>query len=167
MGLWIIQEVQRLLPSQPSFATLVDLARNDPFPSIFDVNDPRFLKPDNMIKEIQAYFTEKGLLAPQSAGQLASCVYHSLAECYKKAINELEAITGNAYECINIVGGGCKNILLNELIYEKTRKKVLAGPIEATAIGNLSAQMMADHLFEDVEHLRNAIGNSFEIETYQ
>ena len=95
-----IQEVSRNLDEKYSFAKLVELARQDQFAGIFDVNDERFLKPESMIFEIKQYFQERHETAPQTVGQIASCVYHSLAYGYKKAIEELEMITKQTYPCL-------------------------------------------------------------------
>lgn len=167
MGLWIIQEVSRNLGGQYSFAKLVEEARRDPFNGIFDVNDDRFLKPDSMILEIKKYFEERHEEAPQRVGEIAYCVYNSLAHCYNEAIEELETITHKKYSTINIIGGGCQNELLNEMIAEVTGKKVVAGPIEATALGNILSQLLADGVIKDLKAGRQMIRESFEIKEYQ
>jgi len=167
MGLWIIQEVSRDLGNQYSFEKLVEEARKDPFNGIFDVNDERFLKPDSMILEIKKYFEERNQEAPQTVGEIAYCVYNSLAHCYKKAIEELEDITNKNYETINIIGGGCKNTLLNELIAKVTGKRVISGPVEATALGNILSQLLADGVVKDLQEGRQMIKQSFKIEEYK
>ena len=167
MGLWIIQEASRNLEGKYSFAQLVDLAKANPFDGIFDVNDQRFLKPEHMITEIQNYFQERNQRYPQSVGEIAYCVYHSLAYCYKKAIAELEDLTQQTYTTINIIGGGCQNELLNEMIAEVTHKKVVAGPIEATALGNILSQLLSQGVINDLEEGRNMIKRSFKIKEYE
>lgn len=167
MGLWIIQEVSRNLGHQYSFAKLVEEARRDPFDGIFDVNDDRFLKPESMILEIKSYFEERHQKAPQSVGEIAYCVYHSLAHCYKEAIEELEDITGKHFDTINIIGGGCQNELLNEMIAKVCKRKVVAGPIEATALGNLLAQLIQQGVVNDLSEGRQLIKASFEVKEYK
>lgn len=167
MGLWIIQEVSRNLEGQYSFGKLVELARENPFEGIFDVNDDRFLKPDHMIREIQHYFQERNQAYPQSVGEITYCVYHSLAYCYKRAIEELENLTNQTYTTINIIGGGCQNELLNEMIGEVTHKKVVAGPVEATALGNILSQLLSQGVIKSLEEGRQMIRQSFEIKEYQ
>ena len=167
MGLWIIQEVSRNLGNQYSFSKLVEEARNASFDGIFDVNDDCFLKPDSMILEIKKYFEERNEEAPQSVGETAYCVYHSLAYCYKKAIEELEKMTNKKYTTINIIGGGCQNELLNEMIADVTGKRVVAGPIEATALGNVLSQLLADGVIIDLNQGREMIRQSFEIKEYK
>lgn len=164
MGMWIIQEVSRNLDGKYSFGELVDLARESDFEGIFDVDDPRFLKPDNMMEEIRKYFIEKDEPAPQSVGDIARTVYQSLAAGYEKAIAELEEITGQKSDVINIIGGGCQNQLLNEMIAEKTGKTVAAGPVEATAIGNILCQMLADGTIKDLQEAREIVRDSFDIQ---
>ncbi len=157
MGLWIIQEAARNLDNQYSFAKLVELAKEDPFEGLFDVNDPRYLKPDNMIETIQQDFASRNLPAPQTPGQIADCIYRSLAKSTADAVCELEAITGRRFETINIIGGGCQNEYLNELIAKKSGKPVIAGPIEATAIGNLLSSLVGiDRENEVAEILKNS-----------
>ena len=165
MGLWIIQEVSRNLGHQYSFAKLVEEARRAPFDGIFDVNDDRFLKPESMI--LESYFEERHQMAPQSVGEIAYCVYHSLAHCYKEAIEELEDITGKHFDTINIIGGGCQNELLNEMIAKVCKRKVVAGPIEATALGNILAQLIQQGVVNDLSEGRQLIKASFEVKEYK
>lgn len=167
MGLWIIQEVSRELEGEYSFGELVELARKTDYQGVFDVNDNRFMKPKNMIDEIINWFKEKNEVPPQSIGEIAYCIYHSLAVCYKEAIEEIERITHKSYSTINVIGGGCQNILLNELIASVTGKQVLAGPIEATALGNVVSQMIRCNEIKDLREAKKIIRESFEIKEYK
>ena len=166
MGLWIIQEVARENEGKYSFGELVELARQEHFDGIFDVNDSRFLKPESMTGEIIAYFKERGMEYPKTVGEMAYCVYNSLAHSYKQAIEELEGITGKSYDAINIIGGGCQNVLLNEMISSVCDKKVVAGPIEATALGNILSQLIGAGVIGSLEQGRKLIRDSFEINIY-
>lgn len=166
MGLWIIQEVSREMKGKYSFGELVELARKSKFEGIFDVNDERFLKPESMTKEIIGYFSQRKQEVPISIGDIAYCVYHSLAYSYKQAIEELETITNQRYSTINIIGGGCQNELLNEMIAEVTGRKVIAGPIEATALGNILSQLINKRIVKDLHTGRELIKNSFYIKRY-
>lgn len=166
MGLWIIQEVSRMYAKRYTFDELVRLAYKHPFDGVFDVNDERFLNPQNMIEEIKEYFQERNQTVPTSVGEITYCVYNSLACSYQKTVDEIEQITHKSYSLINVVGGGCKNKLLNEMIAEKTGKTVLAGPVEATALGNLLSQMIAKGEVKDLQEGRNIIRNSFQISEY-
>lgn len=165
--MWVIQEVARNFDYKYSFGELVDLAKeNMDFDSVVDVDDDRFLKPENMILEIQKYCFETEQRVPKTAGEIAICVYNSLAYSYKKAVEELEEIFEKKFKRINIFGGGCQNNLLNEIVAKVTGKEVLAGPIEATAIGNLAAQMIKGGEYKDLADARKAIKDSFDIKTF-
>ncbi|MGM0922948.1 MAG: rhamnulokinase [Bacillota bacterium] len=168
MGLWMIQEVKRNYNDMYSFAELVDLARAEKdFYSIVNVDDDRFLKPENMVEEIQKYCKETNQQVPQSPGQIAKCVFDSLAYSYKHAINEIEEIFEKTFQKINVIGGGCQNEMLNQMIADVTNKEVCAGPIEATAIGNIVSQFMALGEIEDIQQARAIIKDSFEVKTYK
>ncbi|MBP3952230.1 rhamnulokinase [Bacillus suaedae] len=166
MGLWMIQEVKRNFDNQYSFSEFVEQARDEQFHSIVDVDDPRFLKPVNMINEIQQYCQETNQPVPERPGQIAKCVFDSLANSYKKAIEEIEDIFEKSFNRINVIGGGCQNELLNQSLANVTNKEVFAGPIEATAIGNLVSQLIAVDELKDIHHARGIIKQSFEVKKY-
>ena len=138
MGLWIVQCIQKQLGI--SFGEMVDLARTSGCDRVFDVNDPRFTAPADMKAEIAAALSETGP-APAGDADLIRSVYRSLAESYGKAVREMEAVTGRSWDILYVAGGGAKNALLNDLTARATGKRVIALPIEATAIGNLKVQM--------------------------
>lgn len=138
MGLWIVQCIQKQLGI--SFGEMVDLARTSGYDRVFDVNDPRFTAPADMKAEIAAALSETGP-APAGDADLIRSVYRSLAESYGAAVREMEAVTGRSWDILYIAGGGAKNALLNDLTARATGKRVIALPIEATAIGNLKVQM--------------------------
>ena len=168
MGLWMIQEVKRKYNDKYSFVELVNFAqKEDNFQSIVNVDDDRFLKPENMISEIQAYCQETNQQIPQTPGQIAKCVYDSLADSYKRAINEIEEIFEKSFPRVNVIGGGCQNEMLNQMIANVTNKEVCAGPIEATAIGNIMAQLISLKEVEDIQQARALIKDSFEVKIYK
>ncbi|MGA9467151.1 MAG: rhamnulokinase [Exiguobacterium marinum] len=166
MGLWMIQEVKRNYENQYSFADLVKMAKETDFQAIVDVNDDRFLKPANMIISIQTVCKETGQAIPQTPGEVAKCVYDSLASCYHKTILEIEAIYDRSYDRISVIGGGSQNELLNQTLANISGKEVYAGPIEATAIGNIVAQQMALGVLDDIDVARQIIRESFEVKRY-
>ncbi|WP_160720554.1 rhamnulokinase [Bacillus sp. USDA818B3_A] len=167
MGLWMIQEVRRNYNNEYSFAQLVDLAREaKDFKAVVNVNDDRFLKPENMIQEIMNYCVETGQPVPSTPGEVAKCVYDSLAVSYQDAVNEIEEIFEKRFEKINVIGGGCQNEMLNQLVADVTKKEVYAGPVEATAIGNIVAQLMALDEIQDIKEARLIVKNSFEVKKY-
>ena len=168
MGLWMIQSVRHELEDAYSFAQLCELAEeNISFPSRVDVNDEVFLVPDNMQEAIKAYCRNSGQKVPESIGEMATVIYQSLAESYAETTKEIEAITGKSYDTIHIVGGGSNAAYLNKLTAEKSKRKVLAGPSEATAIGNLMAQMIEDKVFTGLKSARRCVYDSFEIKEFK
>ncbi|MEH7097204.1 rhamnulokinase [Neobacillus vireti] len=167
MGLWMIQEVRRNYNNEYSFAELVDLAREaKDFKAVVNVNDDRFLKPENMVQEIMNYCVETGQPIPSTPGEAAKCVYDSLAFSYQDAVNEIEEIFEKRFEKINVIGGGCQNEMLNQLVADVTKKEVYAGPVEATAIGNIVAQLMALDEIDNIKDARTIVKNSFEVKKY-
>lgn len=167
MGLWMIQEVHRNYEQKYSFAELVDLSRaTSNFSSIVNVDDQRFLKPENMIEEIQNYCRETNQQVPETPCEVAKCIFDSLAISYVQAIGEIEEIYEREFSTINVIGGGSQNELLNQLIADVTKKEVYAGPVEATAIGNLVVQLIALEEIQDIHEARSIIKQSFEVKKY-
>lgn len=164
MGLWMIQELQRELQKTFTFSELVALAEGEVnFNSVVNVNDDRYLLPASMTLAIQEECRQTGQRIPQTPAQLAKCVYLSLAKCYASTLSELSELSGKEFTQINIVGGGCQNDYLSRLTADETGLPVLAGPVEATALGNIIAQMLSDGVFRDIAHARKSIGDSFQI----
>ncbi|SFJ82020.1 L-rhamnulokinase [Halobacillus dabanensis] len=167
MGLWIIQEVKRNYHDHYSFADFVDLAHEARhFTSKVEVDDQRFLKPENMVEEIRKYCTETDQAPPSTPGEVAKCVFDSLADRYKQAIRQIEEIFEKEFSTINVIGGGCQNEMLNQLIADSTGKEVLAGPVEATAIGNIVSQLLSLEELESIDQARDLIRRSFSIKEY-
>ncbi|MBQ9911687.1 MAG: rhamnulokinase, partial [Firmicutes bacterium] len=140
MGMWLVNRLKDELCPEKSFPEIVAGAEASRFEETVDANAPAFLAPDSM----KAAFDEALAMKPQTAADYFRCAYRSLALCYMNAIQELQHNTGKHYSSIYIVGGGAKNAFLNRLTEEASGKKVIALPIEATAIGNLKIQMEAD-----------------------
>lgn len=176
MGLWMIQSVQKELIADYdiedakkyfSFANLCAKAKEASINSVVDANDSRFLAPASMIEEVKAACRESGQQVPETPWEIARVIYHSLAVCYKKAVKGIEDITKKRYETIHIVGGGSNAEWLNELTAKETGLKVIAGPGEATAIGNIGAQMIASGVYEDLWMFRKAVSESFDVKCYE
>ncbi len=149
MGLWIAQKVKEENHPELPYDTITQMARdNSDYDEIIDVNDSIFLSPKSMTQSIYDYLKLHQMKKPKSIGEIYYLIYNSLAKEYAKSIYDLECITGYQYEFINILGGGSKNKLLNELTEKYTRKKVISGPEEATAIGNVIVQMIADNTLQ-------------------
>ena len=167
MGLWMIQSVRHELNDAYSFAQICEMAEKEKdFPSRVDVDDKVFFAPDSMIGAIKKYCADSGQKVPESVGEIATVVYQSLAECYDRSIRNLEAMTGETYDAINIVGGGSNADYLNRLTANATGKTVYAGPAEATAIGNISSQMLALGDFSSIHDVRSFIFDSFAVKTF-
>lgn len=167
MGLWMIQCIKTELGDKYSFEELCNLAReNSKFASRIDVNDQCFLAPHSMIDTIKTACAKTKQAIPETPGEMAYCVYQSLADYYAKTVAELESLTGATYDKICIIGGGSQNTLLNELTAKACGKTVTAGPVEGTAIGNILVQMIAAGQLNDVAEAKQLVQDSFEIETY-
>ncbi len=167
MGLWMIQSVRRELKAAGqavSFDDLCEMAiKAADFPSRVDVSDECFLAPKNMQKAVDGFCARTGQPVPTSIEERMACIYRSLAAGYRRAVKELEVLTGKPVPCIHIVGGGSKDWYLNELTASETGKTVYAGPAEATALGNILAQMLAAGVFSTVEQARRAVAQSFSV----
>lgn len=162
MGLWVIQEVRRDLPKTYSYAELVKLASAvEPFQQWIDLNDHRFLHPQNMVEEIQAYCKETDQKIPQTPGELAQAVYSNLAILYALELEKLEILSNKKIDHLYIVGGGGQNDLLNQLTANVSQKMIKVGPEEATAVGNILMQLITDQQVADLSVGRELIQNSF------
>ena len=158
MGLWMIQQVRHELEDKYSFVELVNMAKENPVDYEINVNDQRFLAPDNMTAEINAAVGKE-----LTVGEMAYVIYNNLARYYDVALKALEEVTGEKYDTLNIIGGGSNNKFLNELTKQYTGKQVIAGPAEGTAIGNLMMQMVGAGDIADVAEGREIITRSFDI----
>ncbi len=168
MGLWMIQSVRHEYGDAYSFAQLCEMAAEcGSFPSRVDVNDGRFLAPESMREAVCAVCRESGQEEPKTPGEMAAVIYQSLAESYGETVKEIEDITGKHYDSIHIVGGGANADYLNRLTAERTGRTVHSGPTEATAIGNLTVQMLKNGEYGSLEEARKAIFDSFEIKTFE
>lgn len=166
MGLWMIQSVKKEFKEDLSFAEICSMASEEKIPSIVDCNNDCFLAPKSMIKAVQDFCKNTNQPVPGTVGEIAAVIYNSLAKCYGDTVKEIEAITGNTYDTIYVVGGGANAGYLNELTAKYTGKKVSAGPTEATAIGNIIVQMLQDGVFADLSEARACVGSSFDIVEY-
>ncbi|MDE6220034.1 MAG: L-rhamnose isomerase, partial [Lachnospiraceae bacterium] len=160
MGLWMIQSVKKEIGGALGFGEICEAASKCDITSIVDCNDDRFLAPANMTEEVKAACRESGQKEPEGIAEAAAVIYNSLAKCYADARKEIEDMTGKSYGSIHIIGGGANADYLNRLTAKATGNKVLAGPVEATAIGNLAVQMIADGVFSSLEDARKCISES-------
>jgi rhamnulokinase len=163
MGLWIIQSIKKELNDEYSFSQLSEMAEKSEYSHKIDVDDMTFFAPSSMIDAIKEHLKSNGYPEPQNIGDILRSVYYGLAANYAQTVIDLERITNKSYSSINIIGGGCRDNYLNKLTAQYTGKTVFAGPVEATAIGNIVTQMIADNRFHNAEEAKQTIANSFGI----
>lgn len=171
MGLWIVQECRRTWAAQGgelSYGELTDMAANvADFPSVINPDAPVFLPPGDMPQRIKDFCRDTGQRQPESKGEIVRCVLNSLALAYRKTIEDVDEMLGRRHDPIHIVGGGTQNTLLSQLAADTTGRKVVAGPVEATAIGNVLVQEMARGFVSSIEEARSIVRNSFELTYYE
>lgn len=167
MGLWMIQSVRHELHDRYSFAELCRMAEEEQdIMSLVDANDACFLAPENMKKAVQDYCRRTGQQVSETPGETARVIYRSLAECYGQTVREIEKNTGRTYDSIHVIGGGSNAAYLNRLTALATGKTVYAGPGEATAIGNIMAQMIKAGELTGLAAARKCVAKSFEIQVF-
>ena len=168
MGLWMIQSIRHEYNDGYSFAQLCSMAEEvKDFPSRVDVSDQSFFAPKSMIEAIKEYCRNTDQNVPETPGEISTVTYQSLADCYGKTIDMLEKLSGKKYEAINIIGGGSNADYLNQITANSTGKTVYAGPGEATALGNIVAQMLGKGIFASVKEARKCIFDSFAVKTFK
>jgi rhamnulokinase len=160
-GLWLIQEIQRLLGYAEAGILTDEAAASEAFRSLINPAAVRFFHPDNMVAEIRAACHEAGEPVPESPGALARCAYDSLALLYRQRLDVLCAITHRCISRLHVLGGGSQVTLLNRICATVTGIPVLAGPAEATAIGNGLAQLIALGAVPGVAEARRLVARSF------
>ncbi|MEC0242246.1 rhamnulokinase [Paenibacillus dokdonensis] len=170
MGLWLLQECRRtwaMEGTQLSYAELTELAQHAPVNSSYvDAGDAVFLPPGGMPQRIQEYCRTSGQPVPQSRPEIIRCILESLAFKYRQTLSEIEELTGEHLEHIYMVGGGIQNRLLCQLTANVTGRTVIAGPVEATSIGNLMMQAKAHGEVKNLSEIREVVRQSFPPETY-
>lgn len=170
-GLWLLQESVRewrATGKKHQIAQLISQAQDLPKRSVIDVNHERFVSPGDMPKKIQDVCRETGQWVPETEAEIVRTVLDSLVDKYISVIAELESLTKTKIERIHIVGGGSQNDLLNQLTANATGLEVLAGPVEATAIGNLVVQARtAGVISGTLEDMRALIAKNFEVKSFQ
>lgn len=158
MGMWLFQNVRRNINKKYTYDEMMHMAMESKFTKIINVNDPSLTAPENMINAVNRLAGDENL----PLGDTLSCIYHSLASMYANCTKTIESITGKTLENIFIVGGGSKDAYLNSLTAKCTGKKVVIGLGEATATGNIAAQIMSDKNMS-LDEVREIIKVSFDI----
>lgn len=171
IGLWLIQESRRQWIREGmeySFMELETLAKEaEPFKCFIDPDAPEFTPAGNIPKRIREYCEKSGQYVPQTVGEIMRCIYESLALKYKAAISELEECTGKKFETLYMIGGGTKDKFLSALTANSCGITVSSGPVEATAMGNVLIQLMAQGEVEDLSHAREIVRASEKISYFE
>ena len=171
MGLWLVQECRRDWQKQGKTFSYDEIdaqaKASKGLVSIIDTDDLSFYAAGNMQKKIQQFCERTRQAVPQTVGEIARCIYDSLALKYRFALETLEAYRGARIDRLNIVGGGTKNKLMNQLAADATGRLVVAGPVECACVGNLLMQAVALGELKNVEEARAVVRASFVTETYE
>ena len=170
-GLWLLQSCMRCWSTagqSVSYEQLLDAAGREPaFQFLIDPDDSAFLSPDNMLRAIDACCAKTGQPVPQSPAAYARGILESLALKYRVVLESLEEITGRRFLEIRIMGGGSRSRLLNQFTADATGRSVIAGPTEATALGNIAMQMLATGAVGSLAEARRTIERSFPVERFE
>lgn len=170
-GLWIIQECRRTWQAEGQDYTYDELTclaeAAPPLVSLLQPSDARFLAPGGMPEKVRAYCRETGQPVPETPGQIVRCALESLALSYRRTLEQTEALTGRTLRRLHIVGGGSHNALLNQFAADATGRTVLAGPVEATAIGNVLLQAVTLGHLDSLADLRRTVRDSFPVQTFE
>lgn len=171
MGLWLLQECRRQWQREGknySWEELLELAQKaEPLASIIDPDATVFFSHGNMPEKIQSYCLQTGQKVPESVGAVIRCCLESLALRYWWVVETLESITGQTITTIRVVGGGSQNSLLNQFTADACNRTVVTGPVEATALGNIIMQAIAQGHLRTLEEGRNAVAASIQQTTFE
>ena len=171
IGLWLIQESQRQWSREGDNLTFKEIDKYteaaESFKCYIDPTDEMFIAPGDIPAKIREYCKSTGQYIPQTKGEITRCITESLAMEYAYAINNIERVLGKEFPTVHIIGGGVKDKLLCKFTANTTGKKVTAGPIEATAIGNIAVQLIAGGEIKDLKTARGIVRDSFDIEVYE
>ena len=170
MGLWLMQGIKKSTAKrgeEKSYGELSALAENaTPFSGMIDPDDPIFFNPLDMVEAVKEYLKKTGQKVPNDIGTITRIILESLAMKYRYIFELLEDITGKEIEVLHIVGGGTKNKLLSHFTANALGKEVIAGPIEATTIGNILIQEISLGKIKDLKEGREMVKKSFPLEKF-
>ncbi len=171
MGLWLVQECRRQWQREGADLSYAEIAEMSlaarPFAAFVDVDDIRFLAPGDMTPRVNEYLAETGQATIEDKGQMVRVILESLALKYRSIMEMIESATGETVDVMHIVGGGIQNELLCQFTANSLGKKVITGPIEATASGNILMQALAVGQVKDLADMRRIVANSFEVKQYE
>ena len=171
MGLWIIQECRTEWKRRGKKYTFDEMdamaSEAEPFRSLIDPNDPSFTTPGDMPARIQEFCRKTGQPVPENPGQILRTALESLALKYRQCLDDIEGITNTSIELLHLVGGGCKNVLLNQFTANAIARTVVTGPVEATAMGNIIGQALAIGDIKSLKEARDIVRASTDTAEYQ
>ncbi len=171
IGLWLIQESRRQWIREGKEYSFMELEKQakeaEPFNCFIDPDAPEFTPAGNIPKRIREYCERTGQYIPQTVGEIMRCIYESLALKYKSAIGELEECTGKKFETLYMIGGGTKDKFLSALTANACGIAVSSGPVEATAMGNVLIQLMAEGEVDGLSHAREIVRASEKISIFE
>ncbi len=171
MGLWMLQGCRNYWSTKgqsADYRELVELAGREPaFKHLVDPDDECFLRPANMPAAVDDFCRKTNQPAPSSPGAYVRCVMESLALKYRRVLGNLEQLCGKHIEQLRVIGGGSKNRMLNQFTADATGRRVLAGPAEATALGNIAIQILASGEASSLQEVRAIVDRSFPTEVFE
>jgi rhamnulokinase len=171
MGLWLVQECKRQWQREGqdlSYGELTQMAaKAKPFFGYINCDNSDFLAPGDMPSRINKCLSDTGQKPTQDKGQMVRLILESLALKYRSVLNAIEDVTGSTIEVLHLVGGGIQNELLCQFTADATCRKVITGPLEATASGNILMQAKATGQLKSIDEARQVVRNSFEMKEYQ
>lgn len=169
-GMWLLEQSRKCWSRQGrnySYAEIEQMAVNEKdFPAYIDPDDTRFANPEDMDAEIKNSCRERGMKVPQNDAQMISCIYHSLARRYKEVIDSLQSMAPFTIDRLHVIGGGSMNKFMSQLTADTLGMEVIAGPTEATAIGNAMIQAKAVGLYTDRWQMRQAVDRTIGTKLY-
>jgi rhamnulokinase len=167
-GLWLVQRLREELAEDADYGDLSRRASSaPPLVSLIQPDDPRFLNPGSMAEAIAGFCAETAQPVPTTTEAFVRCALESLALRYRAVLGEIEEVVGRGVGTIHVVGGGARNRLLNQMTADATGRLVVAGPVEATAAGNLLAQAVSLGILGSHREGRELVGRSFPVETFE
>lgn len=171
IGLWLIQESKRALKKQGKDYSYADLEKmaleSEPFRCFIDPDAPEFTPPGDIPARVQQFCRKTGQRVPQTTGEIIRCIYESLALKYRFAVEQLKEVSNKQFSQLHILGGGTKDSLLCQMTADSTGLPVIAGPVEATALGNIIIQLVALGEFESIDEGRKLIEKTEKLNYYE
>lgn len=170
MGMWILEELRRGWKADEmdlDYPEIIDQTKQTTaFMRIIDPDSSEFMDMGNMAQKVNDFLVKTGQKPAETVGEFARCLFDSLAFKYKYVIEKIAEMTGKTYNTVHIVGGGCKNTLLNQIAADVCEMTVVVGPEEATAVGNILTQGFACRDISGLDELRKIVKNSFDLKTF-